>query len=99
MNFTKYPKKFKEYGVAGEPKVNWKLDFCKVYLPCEKCTLTSGCEKCEYGKSRKWYDSLPTREQAIECIAKALEENLNGSSFNSLAEAALNALLEANNGK
>lgn len=35
-----------------------------------------------------------TRKQAIEKMAKALEENLNGSSFNSLAEAALNSLLE-----
>jgi alkylhydroperoxidase/carboxymuconolactone decarboxylase family protein YurZ len=35
-----------------------------------------------------------TRQQAIECMAKALEENLNGSTFQSLAEAALNALLE-----
>ena len=34
-----------------------------------------------------------TRQEAIERMAKAIEYNLNGSSFNSLAEAALNALL------
>ena len=35
-----------------------------------------------------------SRSKVIEKIAKAIEENLNGSSYKSLAEAALNALLE-----
>mgnify|MGYP007101836550 CR=1 FL=1 len=34
-----------------------------------------------------------SRQEAIERIAKAIEYNLNGSSFRSLAQAALDALL------
>lgn len=108
MSFIKYPKKFKEYGLAGKPKVNWKLDFCKVYFPCEDCTLTGGGEKCEYGKSRKWYDSLPTREQAIEKMAKAiygamcpnfLQMFIGWRAYTKISKVALNALLEGHNDK
>ena len=35
-----------------------------------------------------------SRSEVIDKIAKVIEENLNGSSYKSLAEAALNALLE-----
>ena len=38
-----------------------------------------------------------TRTEAIERMAKAIDYNLNGSSFNSLAEAVLNALLGESN--
>lgn len=58
--------------------------------PCVKC----GSKLCSICVSIKRYKSWPTREQAIKKMAKALEENLNGSSFNSLAEAALNSILE-----
>ena len=34
-----------------------------------------------------------TRQEAIDRIANAIEENLNGSSYKSLAEAVLNSLL------
>ena len=35
-----------------------------------------------------------SRSEVIERMAKAIEENLNGSSYNSLAEAVLNSLLQ-----
>ena len=35
-----------------------------------------------------------SRSEVIEKIAKVIEENLNGSSYKSLAEAVLNSLLE-----
>ena len=57
---------------------------CPVLSNNNICVLDYDCENCKAGLSHS---------EVIDKIAKAIEENLNGSSYKSLAEAVLNSLL------
>lgn len=73
-----------------EKKILIKL----IDVPCNGCS-GAGENVCDNCCDWDMWNSCFTREQAIYKIAKAIEENLNGSSYKSLAEAALNSLLGA----